>query len=71
MPPKTPPAELRENGVPMTGASERSGVLETAMLLRAPENARRLHSALLRAETAPPKPMSIRKLRREILGYAP
>ncbi|HEY2411298.1 MAG TPA: type II toxin-antitoxin system prevent-host-death family antitoxin [Pirellulaceae bacterium] len=52
--------------VAMISAAELSSLLETAHLLRSPVNARRLLTALRRAETKKVKPQSLNQLRREI-----
>jgi antitoxin YefM len=54
--------------VALIPASELAGIIETAHLLRSPRNARRLLSALRRAETGKAQPTNVRDLRREILG---
>ena len=54
--------------VALIPASELAGLMETAHLLRSPRNARRLLSALRRAESGKPQPTNLRDLRREILG---
>ena len=54
--------------VALIPASELAGLLETAHLLRSPKNARRLLTALRRAEKGTVKPTSAADLRREILG---
>lgn len=54
--------------VALIPASELSGLMETAHLLRSPKNARRLLSALYRAETGKVVPKAVRDLRREILS---
>lgn len=56
--------------VALIPASELAGIIETAHLLRSPRNARRLLSALRRAETGKVQPVNVRDLRREILGGA-
>ena len=56
--------------VALLPATELSGLLETAHLLRSPRNARRLLGALRRAERGKMKPGTILELRREILGEA-
>lgn len=55
--------------VALVAASELAGLIETAHLLRSPENARRLLRALNRARSKKLRPHSIEKLRRE-LGLA-
>ena len=52
--------------VAMVAASELSSLLETAHLLRSPENARRLLTALNRAKSKKLKPQPIEKLRQEM-----
>ena len=52
--------------VALISASELSGLLETAHLLRSPKNAQRLLKALNRALSRRPKPTSVAKLRREM-----
>jgi len=52
--------------VAMVSASELSSLLETAHLLRSPENARRLLTALYRAQSKKMKPQSTTTLREEI-----
>lgn len=54
--------------VALLPASELAGIIETAYLLRSPRNARRLLSALRRAEAGKAGPANVRDLRREILG---
>lgn len=54
--------------VALIPASELAGIIETAHLLRSPRNARRLLSALRRAETGKAQATNVRDLRREILG---
>jgi antitoxin YefM len=54
--------------VALIPATELAGLIETAHLLRSPRNARRLLSALRRAETGKSHPTNVRDLRREILG---
>ncbi len=54
--------------VALIPASELAGLIETAHLLRAPRNARRLLAALHRAEHGKTKLASLAQLRREILG---
>jgi antitoxin YefM len=56
--------------VALIPASELAGLVETAQLLRSPKNARRLLTALRRAEGGSVKPTSVAKFRREILGEA-
>lgn len=52
--------------VALVAASELSGLLETAHLLRSPKNVQRLLSALNRAKTRKVKPQAVAKLRREM-----
>lgn len=52
--------------VALVPADELAGLLETAHLLRSPENARRLLAALGRAQARKGKPQSIERLRREM-----
>jgi antitoxin YefM len=52
--------------VALVPASELAGLLETAHLLRSPRNARRLLTALRRAELGKTKPTTVDRLRREI-----
>ena len=52
--------------VALVPAAELAGLTETAHLLRSPRNARRLLSALRRAQRRQGKPQSIDKLRREM-----
>jgi len=52
--------------VAMITADELSGILETAHLLRSPENARRLLSALDRARKGTGTPQTIDELRKEV-----
>jgi len=61
----------RRNGedVALVSADELSGLLETAHLLRSPKNARRLLSALAKAEAGEGKRESVTQLRKE-LGLA-
>jgi antitoxin YefM len=56
--------------VALLPAAELAGLLETAHLLRSPRNARRLQSALRRAEQRRTKPGTAAALRREMLGEA-
>lgn len=51
--------------VALVPAGELVGLMETAHLLRSPKNARRLLSALRRAERGKVKPSTIEQLRRE------
>ena len=52
--------------VALVPAEELAGYMETAHLLRSPRNARRLLTALHRAEKGQGKTMSLGELRREI-----
>jgi antitoxin YefM len=52
--------------VALVPAGELAGLMETAHLLRSPRNARRLLTALHRAERRQGRVMSIERLRREI-----
>jgi antitoxin YefM len=54
--------------VALIPASELAGLMETAHLLRSPQNARRLLAALRRAERGKSKPGTIGELRRGMLG---
>lgn len=54
--------------VALIAARELAGLMETAHLLRSPENARRLLSALHRAERGKGKAATVLELRREIPG---
>jgi antitoxin YefM len=54
--------------VALVPASELAGLIETAHLLRSPRNARRLLTALGRAERGKQKPTTIAEVRREIFG---
>ena len=54
--------------VALVPASELAGLVETAHLLRSPRNARRLLSALHRAERGRAKATNVTELRREMLG---
>ena len=56
----------RGGDVALVPAEELAGLLETAHLLRSPRNARRLLTALRRAERRQGKPQTIDKLRREL-----
>ncbi|MGH9663229.1 MAG: type II toxin-antitoxin system Phd/YefM family antitoxin [Bryobacteraceae bacterium] len=56
--------------VALLPATELAGLVETAHLLRSPRNARRLQSALRRAEKGRTKPGTAAGLRRETLGEA-
>ena len=52
--------------VAMVAASELSGLLETAHLLRSPKNAERLLTALNRARSKKLRPQSVDQLRKEM-----
>ena len=52
--------------VAMVAASELSGLLETAHLLRSPKNAQRLLTALKRATSKKIKPQPLDRLRQEM-----
>ena len=54
--------------VALIPARELAGLIETAHLLRSPRNAKRLLTALHRAERGSGKAESVRRLRQEILG---
>src|SRR5215469_14732705 len=56
--------------VALVPASELVGLIETAHLLRSPRNARRLLSALYRAESGRAKPTNVAEFRREMVGGA-
>jgi antitoxin YefM len=56
--------------VALIPAAELAGLIETAHLLRSPRNARRLLSALRRAERGKLKPGTVTQLRRELLSDA-
>ena len=57
--------------VALVPADELAGLTETAYLLRSPKNARRLRSALRRANRQIGRPETVDKLRRELgLGSA-
>ncbi len=56
--------------VALIPASELAGLMETAHLLRSPRNARRLLSALRRAEAGKVKPGTLAFLRKQMLGEA-
>lgn len=56
--------------VALIPARELAGLIETSHLLRSPRNAKRLLSAVRRAERGTAKPTSVERLRREILGEA-
>ena len=51
--------------VALIPAAELAGLMETAHLLRSPKNARRLLSALRRAEAGKVKSMSVKQLKQE------
>lgn len=51
--------------VALIAADELESLMETAHLLRSPENARRLITALIRSDTKKIKPSSVNKLRKE------
>jgi antitoxin YefM len=51
--------------VALVPAAELAGLMETAHLLRSPRNARRLMTALRRAQSGEGKPTSIERLRRD------
>jgi antitoxin YefM len=51
--------------VALVPAAELAGLIETAHLLRSPRNARRLLTALRRAQSGKGKPTSIERLRRD------
>ncbi|HEX3683948.1 MAG TPA: type II toxin-antitoxin system prevent-host-death family antitoxin [Bryobacteraceae bacterium] len=53
--------------VALVPASELAGLIETAHLMRSPRNARRLLTALRRAERGKQKPSSVAGLRRNVL----
>ena len=52
--------------VAMVPAAELAGLMETAHLLRSPRNARRLLTALRRAEAGKGRPSSLAKLKAEL-----
>jgi antitoxin YefM len=54
--------------VALIPASELSGLIETAHLLRSPRNARRLMSAFRRAKVGKVKPATATSLRKKMLG---
>jgi antitoxin YefM len=63
------PVLIRRRGkedVALISAEELSSLRETAHLLRSPANARRLLTALLRAQRAELPPSSVDELRREL-----
>jgi antitoxin YefM len=55
-----------QRDVALVPAGELAGLMETAHLLRSPRNARRLLTALHRAERGQGRAMSVERLRREI-----
>jgi antitoxin YefM len=58
--------------VALIAASELSGLMETAHLLRSPKNAKRLLTALARAQKRTLPPQTVEELRREVgLNEAP
>ena len=60
----------RAGDVALIPASELTGLMETAHLLRSPRNARRLMTALRRAKAGKLKPGTTTALRTEMLGEA-
>ena len=60
----------RAKDVALLPAGELAGLMETAHLLRSPKNARRLTTALRRANARKLKPRSVEELRRE-MGIGP
>ena len=56
--------------VALVPARELAGLMETAHLLRSPRNAKRLLTALRRAEHGAGKPVTVEELRRE-MGLEP
>lgn len=56
--------------VALIPASELAGLMETAHLLRSPRNARRLMTALRRAQAGMIEPETTAALRKEMLGEA-
>ncbi len=52
--------------VALIPAEELAGLMETAHLLRSPKNAKRLLTALRRADRRSGKPETVRQLRREL-----
>jgi antitoxin YefM len=52
--------------VALISASELTGLLETAHLLRSPKNAERLLTALREARTQAVEPQTVEELRREV-----
>lgn len=57
---------LGAEDVALISASELTGLMETAHLLRSPKNAERLLTALARAEGRTVSPQSVEELRREV-----
>jgi len=55
-----------QRDVALVPAGELAGLMETAHLLRSPRNARRLLTALNRAERRQGRAMSVERLRREV-----
>ena len=67
------PVIVRRKGsrdVALIPATELAGLIETAHLLRSPRNARRLLTALGRAERGKGRSTTVAQLRQEILGEA-
>jgi antitoxin YefM len=67
------PVIVRRKGsrdVALIPADELAGLIETAHLLRSPQNARRLLTALRRAERGTAKPSSVARLRRDVFDQA-
>ena len=60
----------RSKDVALIPAAELAGLMETAYLLRSPKNARRLMTAMRRAEKGQGKPQSLSNLRCE-MGFEP
>ncbi|HEV8131423.1 MAG TPA: type II toxin-antitoxin system prevent-host-death family antitoxin [Acidobacteriota bacterium] len=56
----------RGEDVALIAARELQGLLETAHLLRSPENAKRLLRALARAKSRTARPESVEKLRKQL-----
>jgi antitoxin YefM len=56
--------------VALVPARELAGLIETAHLLRSPRNAKRLLSALGRAEKRAGRPSTVARIRQETLGDA-
>ncbi len=52
--------------VALISADELESLMETAYLLRSPNNAKRLLSALMRAEAGEGKPSTVARLRKEL-----